>query len=304
MRTAGIVVLLCLAVATAAGCKNKGADANATPDPAAVRAQQQLVARREALLAEHKKLQGESAALQVQIDEARARGEDVDELARKKQALDQKIQGSETELSTTADQLSSIASTLDAAGGLAQREARLAEREQRLAAREAQFAERERGFAAREAQSAERWAASCSAPAQTIIQQVAPPKSGNYSRKEVDALVKRAKTAMAKKGLLSSDLGGSAGLEGEVIKAQQDSDWTRGYVLASQLVQVIDGIRVDRQFIGQKYQRLHNRVKAAHVDEATQAALTDGMKEVMQKYGDGDFVAANRRINQLWGSLK
>ena len=42
------------------------------------------------------------------------------------------------------------------------------------------------------------------------------------------------------------------GLSGEVTKALQDSDWTRGYILASQLVQTIDGIQVNRAFIGAK----------------------------------------------------
>ena len=155
-----------------------------------------------------------------------------------------------------------------------------------------------------DAERAEKWKESCNTGSSTIIQQVAPPKGGTYSRKEVDALVSRAKSAMAKKGLIAGDLGAQSGLEGEVIKAQQDSDWTRAYVLASQLVQTIDGIQINRPFISAKYQRLHNRVKSAKVDDATQATLTAGMQEVMQKYGDGDFLAANRRINQLWSSVK
>ena len=117
-------------------------------------------------------------------------------------------------------------------------------------------------------------------------------------------MVARAKAAMAKKGLINSDLGAQAGLEGEVLAAQQDSDWTRGYVLASQLAQTIDAIQINRPFIRAKYDRLQAKVKGAKLDEATQATLTDGMKEVMQKYGDGDFVSANRRINQLWSGVR
>lgn len=49
-----------------------------------------------------------------------------------------------------------------------------------------------------------------------------------------------------------------------------------------------------------KHGRLHARVKSGKLDEATSAALTEGMKEVLQKYGDGDFAAANRKLNQLW----
>lgn len=304
MRILGILVCLCFVVSAAAGCKNKGADANAAPDPAAVKAQQELVARREALLAEQKKMQEESKVLEVKIEEAKQRGEAVDELAKKKEELDKKIQGSETELDTTADQLTNLTSKLDAAAGVAAREARVAEREARIALREKEFADSLKSFAKTQDESARRWQEQCSSGAPMIIQQVAPPKGGNYSRKEVDTMMSRARGAMAKKGLISSDLGPQASLESEVTKAMQDSDFARAFILANQLVQTIDAIQVNRTFINAKYQRLHTRVKSAKVDEPTQAKLTAGMQEVMQKYGDGDFTSANRRINQLWGDLK
>lgn len=300
MRTVGILVLLCFVVTAAGGCKNKS-DA-AARDPEAIKAQQELVARRDALLAEQQRMQDESKALEVQIEVAKSKGEDVAALTQQKTELDQKIQGSETELNTTSDQLSVISSKLDDAG--AERERRIAEREARVLEREKAVLSRMDSLIKLEAESASRWKEGCSVGGSTIIQQVAPPKGGTYTRREVDALVKRAKTAMAKKGLMGGDLGAQSGLEGEVTKAQQDSDWTRAYVLASQLVQTVDAIQINRPFISAKYQRLHNRVKAAKVDEATQATLTSGMQEVMQKYGDGDFDAANRRINQLWNNVK
>ena len=40
--------------------------------------------------------------------------------------------------------------------------------------------------------------------------------------------------------------------------------------------------------------------KGGRLDEATSQQLTEGMKDVLQKYGDGDFAAANRKLNQLW----
>ena len=63
MRAAGLCVLL---VCVVAGCKGKG-EADAAPDPAAVKAQQDLIARREALLALRNKLQDEKDAVETQI---------------------------------------------------------------------------------------------------------------------------------------------------------------------------------------------------------------------------------------------
>jgi hypothetical protein len=35
------------------------------------------------------------------------------------------------------------------------------------------------------------------------------------------------------------------------------------------------------------------------LDEGTNKQVADGLGDVMQKYNDGDFSAANRRLNQL-----
>jgi len=295
---------VCFVLGVAAGCKSEGDASSAAPDPAAIKAQQELVARRDALLAQREKLKSEAASLQEEIQKVEARGGDATELARKKAEIEIQIQQQTTNLDVAASELAAITSKLDAAGGIAVREARVAERERDIAQREREIAERERQLAMRDGESAKRWAESCTTGTpQMIIQQVAPPKSGTYTRKEVDSLFKRAKAAMSKKGLLPADLGGGAGLEGEITKALADSDWARGYILANQLVQMVEGIRIDRPFISAKYKRLHDRVKAANVDEATQAKLDVGMREVMQQYGDGNFSAANRRINQLWSTL-
>ena len=67
MRTAGILVWLCLVLGSLVGCKNKGDAETAPPDPAAVKAQQELVARRDALLAQKEKLQGEATKIKEEI---------------------------------------------------------------------------------------------------------------------------------------------------------------------------------------------------------------------------------------------
>jgi len=305
MRTAGILVLLCLALGTSS-CKSKASDAEAAPDPAAVKAQQELVARRDALLAQKQKLESESTKLDNEIKQAKADGKPVEDLQKKKAEIDTQIAQQDTSLNNTSSELSALSSKLDAAGGVAAREAAVAKREAEVAIREKEAFQKMKDVLAAEGASAERWKESCNTGGGSpmIIQQVAPPKSGNYSRKEVDALVGRAKSAMAKKGLMTADLGPQANLESEVTKALGESDWTRGFILASQLVQTIDAIQVNRAFIGSKVQRLQNRVKSASVDEATQTQLTEGLKDVLQKYGDQDFAAANKKINQLWNVVR
>ena len=304
MRTVGILVSVCLVLGSF-GCKNKG-EASAAPDPAAVKAQQELVARRDALLAQKEKLQGEATKLTEEIKKIEATGGDTTELAKKKAEVETQIVQQEDNLNSTSSELTAISSKLDAAGGVAAREGKLADREKTLATRERELAQREREFQGAQVEAARQWKDSCSTGGgtTTIIQQAAPPKSGTYSRKEVDGLMGKAKGSMSKRGLINSDLGAQASLEGEITKALSESDWTRGYILASQLVQSIDAIKVDRNFIKAKYERLNSRVSAAKVDEGTQAQLDQGMKEIMQKWGDGDFVAANKRINGLYGALR
>lgn len=301
MRLAGLC--LCIVV-FASACKNKG-DAEAAPDPAAIKAQQELVARRDKLLAERDKLQGESTKLQEEIVKVQASGGDSSELEKKKKDIDTQLASQNTTLDSTSSELDKISSKLDAAGGIAAREARVAEREARVAEREKAAMSKMQQLMELESKNAEKWKESCSTGGgTTVIQQIAPPKSGNYTRKEVDSLMSRAKSGMNKKGLLPSDLGAQASLESEITKALQESDWTRGYILASQLVQTIDGIAVNRNFIKAKYDRLQSRVKAAKPEASVNSQLEAGMSEVMQKYGDGDFGAANRKINQLYGLLR
>ena len=45
------------------------------------------------------------------------------------------------------------------------------------------------------------------------------------------------------------------------------------------------------------------QLRSSKVDEATNTQLAAGLSEVTQKYGDGDYAAANRRLNQLAAML-
>ncbi|MGE0547288.1 MAG: hypothetical protein AB7O24_12475 [Kofleriaceae bacterium] len=299
MRLVGILAV-CLCIA-ASGCKNNG---EAAPDPAALKAQRDLVARRDALLAQRAKLQGESDQLATEIERVKAGGGDTSDLDKKKAEVDKQIKGQDTELSSTSNQLSDLASKFDAAAGIAQREAHMGSREGTLAQREARIAERERVLASREAALAQREKETCGASAPMIIQQVAP-KGGNYSKSDVQPLLNRAKSTMAKKGILTADLPPNAqGLEADAHAAMKANDWSKAFFAASQLAATVDAIKIDRYFIKAKADRLSHQVRSSKLDDATNQQLTGILSDVMQKFGDGNFSAANTQLNRLASQLK
>lgn len=303
MRRRWILVAFCVALAAGPGCKGKS-DVTSAPDPAALKAQQELIARRDALLAQRQKIAGERDKLSAEIQQVEAKGGDTSELAKKRADLEQQLQGQDAELDTIRTNveatLAKIAAAGDAAAGLATREASMGSREDRVAKRESQLAERERTLATRESQLAQREKETCGVAAPMIIQQVAAPKGSNYTRKEIEPLLSRARATMAKKGILAGDLGPAASLESDATKAMADGDWGKAYLASAQLAATVDQMKIDRNFVSAKHGRLHARVKSSKLDETTSQALTEGMKEVLQKYGDGDFAAANRKLNQLW----
>ncbi len=300
-RCGNVALLFGLVVGGAgAACKGNSDASTAGPDPAALKAQQELLQRRDALIAGRQKLQSERDKLDEEMQKVAAGGGDTSEMARQRAELDSKIEGQSSELITT---LSNKIDTLPAGGGgpadksglLAAREAQagnrekdFANRETRIADREAKLAERERGLAQREKET-------CSG-GQVIVQQVAPPaKDANIGRTEVVGMLKRAQAGIAKKGLIPSDLGAAGNLEGEANKAVNEGNWSKAYFAAHQLAVTIDAIQINRAFIGAKVNRLQARL-GGKVD----AQQAEGMKEVLQKYGDGDFVSANRKLNSMW----
>jgi hypothetical protein len=284
-------------------CKAKG-ESNAEPDPAALKAQQELVARRDALMSQRQKLQGERDQIDEKIKQVSATGGDTSELAKQRAAIDTQLENQSSDLSSISNKIDQVVAHGDSAANLAGREANMGSREKSVAARELQFAERERAIAQREATLAQREKETCGVAAPMIIQQVAAPKGTNYTRKDIEPLLGKARATMSKKGLLASDLGPAAGLEGESTAAMRDGDWGKAYLAAAQLSATVDAVKVDRSFIGAKAGRLQSYVKSKQRDEATEQVLADGMKEVMQKFGDGDFGAANRKLNQLWQQVR
>lgn len=298
MRAAGLVLLLCLGIASAA-CKGKN-DADAAPDPAAVKAQQELIARRDALLAARTKLQSERDNVDAQIKEAEAKGGDTTDLVKKRAELDTQIESSTSDLINMVNsKLDAMKATGDKSANVAVREAEIASREKAVAEREARVADREKSLIQRDSELAARWKDTCNAGGQVIIQ--APPaKGGNYTKKDVSDAISRARTAMNRKGLIASDVPGFVQLENN---ASAEADPNRAYALASQLYPLVEQVKVDGPFIKGKLARMQAQVRASKVDEAANAQLAQGITEVTQKYGDGDYAAANRRLNQLAAML-
>jgi chromosome segregation ATPase len=302
MRSVSVLVLIC--ALAAAGCKDK--ESSAAADPSA--AQAELVARRDAMLKARQQLQTDRDSIDAEIKKVAAQGGDTTALAKKRQDLDSQIEGQSSQLiDALSSKLDSIQVAGDATAGIADREAKVARREAAVALRETEVLSLAKNFGETETKAAAAWKETCAvaAPATTIVQQIAAPKGSNYTRKDIEPLLSHARAAMAKKGLLLGDLPAQAqGLEGEATKGMTDGDWGRAYLAAAQLSATIDAVKLDRGFIMGKMNRLNSRVGNGKQDESTTQQLTEGMKDVLQKYGDGDFVNANRKLDQLWSAVK
>jgi hypothetical protein len=298
MRGAWLVVAICVW----AGCKNKG-DADAAPDPAALKAQQDLLARRDKLLQKQEELKSDRDKLEVEVKDLESKGSDAS--AQKKQLADLQNQLDNTnltELSQVNSKLDAMKVSGDRSANVAGREADIANRERVLAEREARVADREKTLIQRDADLAQRWKDSCTTAPPMIIQ--APTKGGNYTKKDVSDLVAHAKATMAKKGLLVGDLPGPAQqLESEASKAVNDNDMSKAYFAAAQFSSTVDSIQINRSFIQAKIARLQDQIKSSKQDPSTTQQLSSVLSDVIQKFGDGDFASANKRLNQLAGML-
>lgn len=296
---AGFFLVVCLGAATLFGCKNKSSDA--APDPDALKAQQELIARRDKLIEARKKLQADRDKVDLEIKDIESKGGDASEQIKKRAELDNQLETSTSDLiSMVNGKLDAMKQSTDKSANVAGREAEVASRERSVADREARLAEREHALSQRESEAAQRWKDSCNTGSAPVIIQQAAPKNGKYTNADVSALIQKAKAAMAKKGLITTDLPGPAqGLEGEASSAMNDGDMSKAYFAAAQLVATVDALTVNRAFIQAKMARISAQVKSAKLDDATNKELAEILGDVMQKYNDGDFAAANRRLNQV-----
>jgi len=301
MRLVGVVLALAM---FASGCKGKD-NADAAPDPAALKAQQELLARRDKLLEQRQKLEEKSTGLDVEIKQIEQQGGDASAKKKEKADIDSQLDNtSATELQQLNAKLDTMKQSGDRSAQMASREAEVANREAAVAQRERALADREKNLITRDAEMAARWKDTCQASSTPVIIQQ-PAKGGNYSKKDVSDLIARARAGMAKKGLLVADLPGPAqSLESEASKALNDNDTSKAYFVASQLVGMVDSIQINRPFIQAKMARVQAQIKSSKQDDATTQQLSGILSQVIQNFGDGDFNAANKRLNQLVAMLK
>ena len=297
----GILVALCLCAAVPS-CKSKG-DAAAGPDEAAIAAEQQLEARRDSLLKAREQLKQKRDQLEVQIKDIQAKGGDASSEIEQRDQLNSQLESSASDLiSLLGTKLDAVKVNGDKTAQLAALESQVATLERSLLEREKELADRERQDAQREAEMAQRWKDSCNTGASVIIEQ---PKSGNYTREQVTAMIARAKALMSRKGILPQDLPGAASaLEGQAEKALDAGDISKAYFAAAQLAAQVEAIRIDRTFIQVKMARLQREIKAGRGGAAAQQEATSILADVMTKYNDGAFVPANHLLDKLAATVE
>lgn len=286
------------------GCKGKG-DANASPDPEALKAQQELIARRDALMQQRQTMETEIGQIDAEIQTKKASNEPTAELEKRKAELEAKLKGQDTDLTSLTSKIDQVVSQGGNAAAIATREASMSQREKSVAQREKEFSDRERQIAAREAALAQREKETCGVAAPMIIQSAPPKSGGSYGKADVTPILAKAKDLMRKRGILGADLpGGAQGLENQATDAMGANDWSKAYFAAQQLLSIVDSIKIDRLFIQAKMARINKQVNASKLDEDTNKQLVGILSDVAQKYNDGNFAAANVRLNALAAQLK
>jgi len=315
MRVQLIVATGVLTLATFAGCK--GSDSK--PSEPVVSAEQSaelnasedaLLGKRDALFNMRRDLQTKREALATERIRIREQGGDTSAIDKKAQALlseDKELVQKERTLHENMQEFSKarrdILAAVSAAGnssGVSGREAGVASREKDLARRERELATREASLSRREEGLATKWKEGCAVGAtQTIIRTV-DAKGTSYTKKDVEPLLSKARRDMGKKGLLASDLPQQArGLEAEANAGMKDGDYSRARLAASQLVNTVRAIKINKAFISAKIQRLNARMRGK-----TLSSKSEGLfREATALYGDANFSKSNAKLNKIAASL-
>lgn len=289
------------------GCSSKG-DASNTPDPAALKAQQDLMARRDALTAQRKKLETRLDEIDTEIKDIKTTGGDparLDKLSKERAEVASKIETDTREESSLSNELGKV---LTQSGDIASREAAMAERERRVAAREAAVAIRESrggGGGGVDEQLIARLESACKtqAPAAMII--TAPAGGGKYTRAEADGALSRARKVMRAKGLIPGDLWAGASLESATTAAMGKNEWSAAVSTASELIRVANEFRITPEFVRTKMKRLDAAVKSKpQRDESVKKQIENGLGDVVNQFSSGNHNAANAKLNQLFGLVR
>ena len=272
-----------------------------------------LLGKRDALFTMRRDLQSKRERLADKRTKVRASGGDTSQIDTQEQAL----RAEEAELSTKESELDKLLRVsmkerrqayccdwqlVAPPTTLLLEKPGLASRERTLAKREKTIAEREAALARRESTLATKWKDDCAlgGGATTIIRTV-DASGTSYSKKDVEPLLSKARREMAKKGILASDLPAQArGLEKEANAAMKKGDYGRARLASSQLVKTVKAISVNRGFIAAKIQRLNGRMKGKSLSSRTEGLFRDATA----RYGDGKFSSANKKLNQIYSSLR
>jgi hypothetical protein len=321
-------LVLCALCAGVAGCGDKSGGApKADPKAAEAAAKEaqglkqeesDVMARRDELTRERKKISADRAALAEKRKQAVASGAGVDEVDQEEAALvarETQLVDAELELQRRYEQLFSkyeqlaVAGPTAAAGAqadVARRESSLALREKDLSAREARLASREADLAEREKAQARREKETCgTGGVTTIVQQVEPPKGSKYSKRDVEPVLGKARRKMNEKGLLPSDLPAPAqALEAEAVAAMKDGDYGKAKFAADQLYATVDSIKIDKAFISAKIGRLNGALKGKPLDGDKKKEADELFRGATADYGDGRFPAANGKLNRIYALLR
>lgn len=318
VRAAAVSVLLLM---SATGCK--GSDekqaSSAAIDPQAseqiVSQEDDLLARRDALFNMRRDLQQERETLAQQREVIREQGGDTAEIDEKSLELLERegtLVAQEQDLNEKYEQILAQRRAMMAAlstGGpvddVSAREASLAARERTVASREDRLGQREAALAQREESLASKWKDSCSVSAPPTVVQMVDAKGSKYSKRDVEPLLGKARSAMSKKGILASDLPPEAqALEGEATKAMAEGDYGRARFAADQLLRTVRGMKIDKAFIAAKIGRLNGQMKGKGVGGDKRERVDKLFREATSLYGDANFAAANARLNTIYGEIR
>lgn len=309
-----LVTLMTLLAAAGAGsgCKDKAGKKPAVVDHSL---EQQLIARRDALLRNRDDLQVEKDKLAAERQRIAAEGGDTAEVDRKAEELKTREAALSTEESQMVGQLlderqallDAVQTGADASARVTFREQSIAGREKTVAGREDKVAVREAALATREKQLAERERETCGAgaPATTTIIQTVDAKGSKYAKKDVEPLLTKTRSMMGSRGILASDLPAPVrDLEKEATAAMADADFGRAYLAAQQLAKTVTAMAIDRPFIQAKSGRVSAMVKNKKLDAATQQQVDGWFADATNEFVDGDYKGANKKLNQIWGALQ
>jgi len=254
-----------------------------------------LLKRRDALLATRLDLRSKRAELAEKRKAIKAQGGDTSSIVEEAQNLNSKLDAILSERRAMVSALSS-GGGVDVAG----REAGVAAREKDLARREQRVAEREAALSSREETLATKWKESCAAGGTTTIVQTLDVKGSKYTKKDVEPLLDKAHSEMHQKGILKSDLPDPVReLDSSAAEAMAKGDYAQARFAASQLLATVRTMKIDKPFIAAKIGRLNATMKGKSLSPQVEQLFRQATEEV----ADGKFASANKKLNSIYSKI-